>query len=143
MSGLSTPQITYKRSLIPRAAKQYLSHIHWKVKATKCMKWILNVLQDSETFFMRASFIHLTKLPTVHSCTFNVDNETEPDDVRDELEIHTVPTIPITTRVSREFTFSGRTLRRYLYATSEKPWSKQTEKSTQQISSRRMKNHNL
>ena len=46
-------------------------------------------------------------------------------------------------RVSREFTFSGRTLRRYLYATSEKPWSKQTEKSTQQISSRRMKNHNL
>ena len=93
MSGLSTPQITYKRSLIPRAAKQYLSHIHWKVKATKCMKWILNVLQDSETFFMRASFIHLTKLPTVHSCTFNVDNETEPDDVRDELEIHTVPVV--------------------------------------------------
>ena len=102
MSGLSTPQITYKRSLIPRAAKQYLSHIHWKVKATKCMKWILNVSQDSETFFMRTSFIHLTKLPTVHSCTFNVDNETESDDVRDELEIHTVPTIPITTTESPE-----------------------------------------
>ena len=134
MSGLSTPQITYKRSLIPRAAKQYLSHIHWKVKATKCMKWILNVSQDSETFFMRTSFIHLTKLPTVHSCTFNVDNETEPDDVRDELEIlHCSHHSNHYHRVSREFIFSGRTLRRYLYATSEKPWSKQTEKSTQQI----------
>ena len=66
------------------------------------MKWILNVSQDSETFFMRTSFIHLTKLPTVHSCTFNVDNETEPDDVRDELEIYTVPTIPITTTESPE-----------------------------------------
>ena len=37
----------------------------------------------------------------------NVDDETQPDDVRDELEILT---IPATTRVSREFTFSGSNL---------------------------------
>ena len=37
----------------------------------------------------------------------NVDVKMQPDDVRDELEI---PTIPTTTRVSREFTFSGSNL---------------------------------
>ena len=81
------------------------------------MKWMLNVSQDAEKlFFMRASFIHLTKLPTAHSSTFykdNVDDETQPDDAKDELEIPTiptVPTIPTTTTVSREFIFSGSNL---------------------------------
>ena len=60
MSVLSTPQITYERSLIPKAAKQY--------EVT------------NSTFFYKD----------------NVDDETEPEDVRDDLQIPTVPTIPIT-----------------------------------------------
>ena len=60
MSVLFTPQITYERSLIPKAAKQY--------EVT------------NSTFFYKD----------------NADDETEPDDVRDDLEIPTVPTIPIT-----------------------------------------------
>lgn len=51
-----------------RKKLEYLSDIHWKGKATKCMNWMLNVSQKAETlFFMRTSFILLMKLPTAHS----------------------------------------------------------------------------
>ena len=92
-----------RKKLDPKSRKAIFVGYPWKVKATKCMKWMLNVSQDAETlFFMRTSFIHLTKFPTAHSSTFfcYVDDETEPNDVRDELEIPTVPTIPITTTES-------------------------------------------
>ena len=71
VSVLSTLQITYEGSLIQKVTKQYLSDIHWKEKATKCMMWMLNVSQDAETlFFLKTSFLHLTKfIPTAHSST--------------------------------------------------------------------------
>ena len=73
------------------------------------MKWMPNVSQVAEIlFFMKTSFYTFDK---VTNSTFfykdNVDVKMQPDDVRDELEI---PTIPTTTRVSREFTFSGSNL---------------------------------
>ena len=68
----------------------------------------------------------------------NVDDETQPDgDARDELEI---PTIPITTTESPENLPSVGATYEDTYATSEKPWSNQTEKSTRKISFRRIVN---
>ena len=56
-----------RKKLDPKSRKAAFVEYPWKVKATKCMKWMLNVSQDAETlFFMRTSFIHLTKLPTTH-----------------------------------------------------------------------------
>ena len=90
--------------MIQKAAKQYLSDIHWKVKATKCVKWMLNVSQDAETLFLYKNKFHT--FDEVTNSTFfykdNVDDETEPDNVRDDPEIPTVPTIPITTTESPE-----------------------------------------
>ena len=57
------------------------------------MTWMLNVSQDADVVFYE------NKFPTfdeVTNSTFfykdNVDDETQPDDVRDELEIVTIPT---------------------------------------------------
>ena len=127
-------QITYKRSLIQYAAKQYLSDIHWKIKATKCMKGMLSVSQDTEMLsFMRTSFIHLTKLPTAHSSIKTIWwQDATRWCQRWARNSHHCNHYH---RFSREFTFSGNKLWRYFYATSEKPWCNQTEKSTRNISS--------
>ena len=59
-----------RKKLDPKSRKAAFVGYPWKVKATKCMKSMLNVSQDAETlFFMRTSFIHLTKLPTAHFST--------------------------------------------------------------------------
>ena len=59
-----------RKKLDPKSREAAFVGYPWKVKATKCMKWMLNVSQDAETlFFMRTSFIHLTKLPTAHFST--------------------------------------------------------------------------
>ena len=65
---------------------------------------MLNVSQDAKTLFLYENKFHT--FDEVTNSTFfykdNVDDETEPDNVRDDLEIPTVPTIPITTTETPE-----------------------------------------
>ena len=71
---------------------------------------------DAKRFTRCRDVFHENKFHTfdeVTNSTFfykdNVDDETEPDDVRDGLEIPTVPTIPISTTESPENLTSGAT----------------------------------
>ena len=71
---------------------------------------------DAKRFTRCRDVFHENKFHTfdeVTNSTFfykdNVDDETEPDDVRDELEIPTVTTIPISTKESPENLTSGAT----------------------------------
>ena len=86
---------------------------------------------------MQRCFFHKNKLNTFQEvtnsklvCKGSVIGNTQPDDVKDELEL-----LPTTTESSQDVPSVEAT---YDDATSEKPWSNHTEKSTCEISSRRM-----
>ena len=104
VSVLSTPQITYERSLIPKRRKAVFVGYPLESKGYKvCEVDAKRFTRCRDVVFHKNKFHAFDE---VTNSTFfykdNVDDETEPDDVRDELEIPTVPTTTITTTESPE-----------------------------------------